>query len=269
MVWSIVSRLPVTTAIRSPWLALARSRRWQDRFQDYRAIAEGLRIQQYWQRLGVRETVADHYLREHRGELDWIRNTIRVCRVLDDTVGGDEPADSRLRRERSAAVAEEWIGVGAGGQIAYFNDRIARNKALERRWDHAAIALLVVSFLATLLAIAAQVAGDSSPLAIFGEGPIERALLVLISTAAAGAALAKGYAQLRGYGAQRKQYERMLGMFRYARVRLAAVFAREPYTAVDAAEADAIVVDLGEAALAENASWVMLHRERPLEYPRG
>ncbi len=53
----------------------------QDRFQDYRALAEGLRVEFYWRLARVRESVYDHYLARQEGELDWIRNAMRAARL--------------------------------------------------------------------------------------------------------------------------------------------------------------------------------------------
>ena len=46
------------------------------RCDDYRAIAEGLRVQLYWTVCGSGESVASNYLQRQRGELAWIRNVI-------------------------------------------------------------------------------------------------------------------------------------------------------------------------------------------------
>jgi hypothetical protein len=49
----------------------------QNRFQDYRALAEGLRVQFYWRLAGLGHAASDYYLRKQRDELTWIRNAIR------------------------------------------------------------------------------------------------------------------------------------------------------------------------------------------------
>jgi hypothetical protein len=49
-----------------------------DKYQDYRALAEGMRVQFYWRLAGLKLSVADHYLRKQRSELDWICSAIRV-----------------------------------------------------------------------------------------------------------------------------------------------------------------------------------------------
>jgi hypothetical protein len=46
---------------------------YQNRHLDYRALAEGLRVQFFWRLLGIADPVEDHYLAQQRSELEWIR----------------------------------------------------------------------------------------------------------------------------------------------------------------------------------------------------
>jgi hypothetical protein len=48
----------------------------QNKFQDYRALGEGLRAQFYWLLAGLPHSVADHYLHKQKDELRWIRTAI-------------------------------------------------------------------------------------------------------------------------------------------------------------------------------------------------
>ncbi|MDM8563154.1 hypothetical protein QUF54_07360, partial [Candidatus Marithioploca araucensis] len=50
---------------------------------DYRALAEGLRVQIFWHLGGLIDSVADHYLRKQRDELIWIRGAIRAVNLYD------------------------------------------------------------------------------------------------------------------------------------------------------------------------------------------
>ena len=51
---------------------------FEAKYQDYRALAEGLRVQLYWRLAGVHESASDHYLRRQRGELEWVRQALRL-----------------------------------------------------------------------------------------------------------------------------------------------------------------------------------------------
>ncbi len=73
--------LPILTAIAMLIYRRAKRRDYQNRYQDYRGLAEGLRVQFFWRLAGVDECVADHYLGRHRHELQWIRNACRSSLV--------------------------------------------------------------------------------------------------------------------------------------------------------------------------------------------
>jgi hypothetical protein len=60
---------------------VARQRQSQNKFQDYRALAEGLRVQFYWRLAGLERSAADYYLRKQRDELAWIREAIRAAGI--------------------------------------------------------------------------------------------------------------------------------------------------------------------------------------------
>jgi hypothetical protein len=92
-----------------------------ERSDDYRAIAEGLRVQFYWTACGSGESVASNYLQHQRGELGWIRNVISV------TAFPHEPNRLRfnqlsLKDQRAAlqSIRKTWIG----GQWTYFKKTI-------------------------------------------------------------------------------------------------------------------------------------------------
>ena len=92
-----------------------------ERCDDYRAIAEGLRVQFYWTACGSGESVASNYLQHQRGELGWIRNVISVAAFPY------EPNRIRfnqlsLKDQRAAlqSIRETWIG----GQWTYFKKTI-------------------------------------------------------------------------------------------------------------------------------------------------
>lgn len=61
--------------------ALALWQPFHNKYLDYRALAEGLRVQLFWWLAGIHDSVADHYLRKQRSELDWIRQAIRMRTV--------------------------------------------------------------------------------------------------------------------------------------------------------------------------------------------
>src|SRR5690606_481190 len=98
---------------------------WHRKYLDYRALAEGLRVQFYWAAAGVNsENISKfahvNFLQTQDPELGWIRNVMRVAGMRCDA----HPARSP---EGLAFTLREWIGDADSGQLGYF-----RKKALER-----------------------------------------------------------------------------------------------------------------------------------------
>jgi hypothetical protein len=58
-----------------------RMRRYAERHHDYRAIAEGVRVQFYWNLAGLGHSVSANYMHRQRSELDWIRAAIRSVAI--------------------------------------------------------------------------------------------------------------------------------------------------------------------------------------------
>jgi hypothetical protein len=236
----------------------------QNRHLDYRAIAEGLRVQEQWQAAGVRETVADHYLRQHRGELDWIRSAIRVCRLLDETAARDELGDLTARRTRLQRALDEWIQ-GPNGQITFFTNRVRDSERLVRIFT---VATWVSIALASAITAATVYFYDARGWPI-DESPLWIAAIVAISIAAVLSGLLASYAEKRAYEIHVKRYRRMRSIFRQAGTALDEILSRVPFREEDYANAQRLMRDVGREALLENAAWVILHRERPMEFVQG
>jgi hypothetical protein len=113
-----------------------RWRKSQDRFQDYRAVAEGLRVQFFWRLAGSRRAASDYYLRKQRSELRWIRDVLRVCALrAAPLAAGDHPAVQRL-----------WVK----NQRAYYDRAGHRDGQRRRRQRTIGSALVLLSLGATI-----------------------------------------------------------------------------------------------------------------------
>jgi hypothetical protein len=274
--WLLAADLLITVAALALYVYAAR-RELQNQHQDYRAIAEGLRVQEQWHTANLRETVADHYLRQYRGELDWIRNTIRVCRLLDDTASVDEPDEAALRASIQA-VYDGWIA-GPQGQLQYYGWRSAADERRERRSSALIRITGALSVLATFGVwyaygvlqrerefIPGRAAGE--PLTRI-EDPVWIIGVIAITVTAVASGLLASYADKLAHGIHVKRYRRIRGIFAYAEQKLAELLRHHPFTRADYEQAQRVIFELGEEALMENAGWVILHRERPLEFPQG
>jgi hypothetical protein len=182
---------------------VARRREWHRKYVDYRALAEGLRVQRAWRRAGVAATgpsafAHDSFLQKHDVELGWIRNVMRAASID----GADDPPvpDAAL-----ASAIAEWIGEpGGDGQLGYY-----ARKADERGRAHRAAQRLVRASLWLGLAIAASLALFQDWL---GAGNTHQ-LVVAMGVLALVAAARESYAYRKGDKELHKQYRHMRGLF--------------------------------------------------------
>ena len=229
---------------------LAERRAWHRKYLDYRALAEGLRVQCYWVSAGVTtgrnsKFAHDNFLQKQDVELGWIRNVMRHAGRLSDVVPPN--------REGLEFTEREWVGaprVGQG-QLAYY-ERKAKERTKRSRttgaigticlWSGIAVAVLLVAF-----------GGGMSP-------DTKSLLIVLMGILPLIAAVREAYAQKRAEKELIKQYLFMARIFRNAHRRL------------DDAKSDEgrrhILKALGDAALEEHSQWLLMHRERPLDHGR-
>lgn len=219
----------------------------QDRFQDYRALAEGLRVEFYWRLARIRESVYDHYFARQEGELDWIRNAMRAARFRREIEPPPVPG------EELSSLLETVLAQWVNDESAYFARTVRVERTLATRIKWGANACLVVTGLVGF-ALALQVARDSH-----GQHGI---LVAFLTLALAGAGLFTGYAQKRAHDEHARRYQRMYALYRIAGDRAASHLHDGNVTA-----ARDVLIQLGREALAETCDWLLLHRERQIEVP--
>lgn len=219
---------------------------WHRKFLDYRALAEGLRVQFYWRLGGVsgqsrNDFAYDNFLQKQDVEIGWIRNVMRFAGAPEGQVA--------QRRADLDAVIKNWIGEPDGnGQLAYFQARCAKHRRHVAHTDR-----LVTLTLWTGIAI-------TGALALFQHRLND--LLITGMVVAMGmlpllAAVREAYAHKVAQKELLKQYTFMLDIYRMARFRLSRCTSDD--------QKRELLRALGEAALDEHAEWILVHRERPLE----
>ncbi len=219
---------------------------WNRKYLDYRALAEGLRVQFYWAAAGVTSEneskfTHDNFLQTQDPELGWIRNIMRVAGTRCDAT----PVTSK---KALRFVLREWIGDDSAGQLGYYRkksqQRAAESKVTER-FSRLGLVVSVVIVLAILFA------GEALPdtvldLMIAGMGSV----LLLVG-------IRQGYAYSTGEQELTKQYEFMLRIFYNARRRLGNADSNK--------ERRQILRALGGSCLDEHAEWILMNRDRSLD----
>lgn len=89
-------------------------------------------------------------------------------------------------------------------------------------------------------------------------------VVVALGLVTVAGAMVQSYTQKRAFGEHARQYARMADTFTRAGDRMSALL-HDGKTD----RAGELAVELGVEALAEHGDWVMLHRERPVELPKG
>lgn len=236
---------------------------FKTKYLDYRALAEGLRLQIFWRLAGLREDVADFYLRKQKTELDWIRNAVRVWNAA---CAGAPPAPAL------ELVRDHWVR-----DQARFFDRAAKrdHRAGEREKTCSQWLLGATLVIAAGLILSLSCNREKS-WAILHRNVFERLgrpeykmelhglIVVIMGMLPAIAGVMAGFSLKMAYGEQKKQYERMAKLFGRGAECLDHALATN-----DRALALRTIRDLGREALEENGDWVLLHRERTLEMRIG
>jgi len=224
----------------------SKSRAWHRKYLDYRALAEGLRVQFYWAAAGVTSgnvaTFAhDNFLQMQDSDLGWIRNVMRVAGMECNAAPNRDAAGL-------AFAIREWIGDESGGQLGYYTKKSAEKTGRHRRTERFATAVLWLSVIAfTWFAFASQAMADRV------HDPAVIVMGVLL--------FAFGIRQSYGHSVADseliKQYNFMRRTFAKARRRIE--------LSSDDDERRRILRLLGEAALEEHAEWILMHRERAVD----
>ncbi|HEX5961415.1 MAG TPA: hypothetical protein VFY97_09255 [Rhodanobacteraceae bacterium] len=224
---------------------LAGRREWHRKYIDYRALAEGLRVQEYWRRaqVGAGDAGAfahDSFMQKQDVELGWIRHVMRTAALT---------ATFATARGEMAQVIAEWIGTADGdGQLGYYAHKARQRRRTHHRYEAIARILLAGAVATSLF------------LALFNhwlDTDTANWLVALMGVLAVVAAVRESYAFHKADKELINQYQYMGAIFASARRQLDAT--------TDPAMQRAILRALGDAALAEHAEWALLHRQRPLE----
>jgi uncharacterized membrane protein YphA (DoxX/SURF4 family) len=149
---------------------------------------------------------------------------------------------------------EEWVE----DQHAWYGARTREAHAANRRFEFASKLLVGVAF---LLAGVLLILGLCDTHLAYGWHAV---MLVATFLALALAAALHAYERKRGYGALVRRYAPMRDLF--------AVAARRGRACIDAGDlsgARGVLQSLGVEVLAENTSWLSLHRDHPMEVHTG
>jgi hypothetical protein len=248
--------------------ARARSGQHQERFLDYRALAEALRVAVYWKLVGIGSSYADAkagtdgaaaadldpvapianaYPIKQPSELAWVKICLRTLERLDKAAGGSA---LKIDPIGHAIARRFWVK----GQHDYFKRQGLRHNTFAEAVDAHSLVLLVLSpfvLVPTLLYLLRH-----------GIDPyrLQDVLVIFVGLLPGFAAAWTGYSERLAFKAQARQYDRMRMLFERAGDLL-------PTDLEDASKelVRALYRELGMEAMRENAEWVAIYRQRPIQ----
>ncbi len=224
-----------------------KSQHYNNKSLDYRALAEGLRVQIFWHLGGLINSVADHYLRKQRGELVWIRSAIRAVNLYD-WVENVDSIDS---------VYSHWVE----HQYNWFSKNAPKNYLHAKKMRFLINKLFLLGGILVIVMLLGQFTG------ILQSGSIwQQTLILLIALIPATGALLHHYTEKMAFEEHAKQYERMAVIFARANKALKEIIDKSNKADPELNyKVQKRLLELGKEALEENGDWVLLHRKKPLE----
>lgn len=232
----------------------SRSQQHQGRWLDDRALAEALRVQVFWRWAGLDVCVGDHYLRHFRGQLDWIRHATRAVYLISGGHTEERPLPASEQRDRFEMVCKYWID----DQHGYFKGKAPVNEELATCFEMAAKLFFYAAIGVTVCLIWHHLQTHH----------MSHALVLATFGCLITAALLEEFAEIQTYTLLGRRYGWMTDLFGNALNRMKAL-TDGTADSQDLDRIDAVIFDLGREALAENADWVVQHRQRPPVLPKG
>ncbi|MCK9638969.1 MAG: hypothetical protein M0R39_03590 [Prolixibacteraceae bacterium] len=251
---------PLTMGIGAIWFFIARRKHYEYKHEDYRALSEAYRIQFFLKACGKNDNVSDHYLKRHRGELEWVLYTLRTS-LLNDWESENKPVKLDITMRAFIFLKTNWVN----HQLEYFNRKTIEHNNSSKNWSSLANYSFIIAILSACLLFLISYYKELLPenIRLFEE-IIRSTLSCCTSVFLVLAAALHGYSDKMIFAEQAKNYHQMAQLFQLASDKL-----NHAIETNDVIEANDIIGELAQEALLENGDWLLLHRSRPLEIPKG
>lgn len=246
----------------------AKKKEMEIKYLDYRALAEGLRVQMFWCLAGIDEDVTDYYLNEQHNELMWIENAIRVVNINNTKL--------RVNKENFQKVLKNWIEDQHKfylSRVSKFEQKLKKNKLIIKILMLATFAIGLLLFVGEYFTEVCE--ERTTILEVFPEHIrkivfpkfeeilVKNWILLGLEIIAASAAVIENFIETTALSEQIKRYSRMLGSFDKANSYVSGFVQSEEYE-----KAQKCIKVIGVETLVENGEWLMLYRERPIHVPK-
>lgn len=239
---------------------------FDNRFLEYRGLAEAMRVLFFWRLCGIRKPVWLCYLSKHSGVARWVRHAVRALEFCEDSTSPKVPANAL---ELTKAY---WLK----DQIAYYGKAGERHWLHYKRWIVVAENAFRLSFLLALVFFAFSLISwknwmewSEAELSIPAIGSAKITSLAEWLQIALGLLAAASLAA-RAFLSRRADFE-IAKQFFSARQRFELALENLEKAEAQAAKPDwsreEILEKLGREALLEQAEWLWIRHSRPFEMP--
>lgn len=227
----------------------------EDRYYEYRTIAEALRVQYYWDYFQIKEPVEDFYPSKYHDDMCWILLYLRGIRLASNL-----HSKKRTKRKTGTAlkicntIREKWLI----NQEKYFKNKLQKHQKTNQtsniisRYIIGAIALAWFAMFAGSLYCSGGFFAKGD---IYLNSPFHKWFMVLIDSLIAFAGIRTARIEWEAVEAEMKQFYRMNRLYERAIRRL-----EESVESGKTAEIEAVVKELGIEALCETADWLQIQR---------
>ena len=248
---AILMFYPILMILSYMLFIIAKKSDWENKYFDYRALAEGLRVQFFWKMSGIEEPCADHYMHIQKTEMEWIRDAMnKYCGIITERPASSSPPSTG---QSLKLVLKHWVE----DQYKFFLNRAPLNRKNKKFYERL---IAVFFFVSPLISLALIFPGYFS----IDSHPTNHEIIVGVAITLLIAALLTGYSEKRAFSALARRYDWMKDLFGKDIVALENLLRGEEYE-----EARELIKKLGREALLENGNWLLMNRERPLEVPKA
>jgi len=210
------------------------------KYIENRVLAEALRVQFFWHIAGIKDSVANHIIRLHRKEYEWIRH-------ITNGIYGVSFQEEQPEINQSL-IHTHWIV----NQKDFFESRVKKD---EKKVSHFKIWEFVTFGLGIILLIVLFIIPKNEE-----NHHLVEWLIVADSIVFGVFGLIKAYFEKRGYEQLINQYELMRDIYAFADDKLKEIDPEEHKE-----KFNKIIELAGKEALIENGNWYMIYKDKKPE----
>ena len=252
---------PLTMGIGALWFLNANRRHYEQKHEDYRALSEAYRVQLFLDYAKIKANVSEYYLQKHKGELEWVIYALRATLLKRTTSLNKLKSRISFDNTELKYVNENWVKT----QLDYYKKTGHKYERLHLGHRKMANRFFIGALSAAVILFAFSIFTEYIPDFLEEDHEIiHSALIVCTHSFLVISAALIGYSEKMVFSEQSKTCQQMVQLFRIAHEKLDRAIETK-----NQEEAHEIIWELALESLMENADWLLLHRSRPMEIPKG